>query len=86
MFLAHHIWETLRKLYSRWSAHEISDPRSHANEGYMNTPEKKAKLDKRKKRAQAAENEVLRLQQQVEQLTRSMGRALTLICTTTCWV
>ena len=70
---------TLRKLYSRWSvprADEISDPSSHANERYLNTPEKKAKLDKMKKRAQAAEREVRTLQQKVEQLTEEHGESI----------
>ena len=69
----------LRKIYARWSARQseqISDTRSHINEQYMNTPEKKAKLDKMKKRVHEAESEVRKLQQKIEQLTREQGESI----------
>ena len=69
----------LRKIYAWWSARQseqISDTRSHVNERYMNTPKKKAKLDKMKKCVHEAESEVRKLQQKIEQLTREQGESI----------
>ena len=66
----------LRKIYSQWSSRQsdqISHTTSNTNERYMNTPEKRAKLDKMKKRVLVAENEVRKLQQKVKQLTQERG-------------
>ncbi len=65
---------TLRTLYNRYShrsSDSISDISSHANVRYMNTPEKKAKISKLKKRAQSAGIELSKLQEKIKQLPSS---------------
>ena len=67
---------TLRKFHSRWSERSLSpigDSSSHVNFRYLNTPEKKAKVDGLKKRVHVAENEVRKLQEKIEKLTEQQG-------------
>ena len=55
---------TLRVMYNRrllHSSEDISDSSSHANVRYMNTPEKKQKIAKLKKREKSAEVELQKL-------------------------
>ena len=66
-------------MYNCWCrrrSEQISDTTSHANERYMKTPEKKAKLDKMKARTHAAEQEIRKLQQKIEQLTEKQGESV----------
>lgn len=70
---------TLRTLYNRYlhrSSDKISDVSSHVNIRYMNTPEKKAKISKLKKRAQSAERELSKLQAVVKQLSEKQGECV----------
>ena len=63
----------LRSMYNRWSkqrAFDGSDTSSHTNDRYLNTPEKKAKLDGLRKRVHAAEEEVKRLKDKVRTLLK----------------
>ena len=63
----------LRSMYNRWSKHRAfdgSDTSSHTNDRYLNTPEKKAKLDGLRKRVYAAEEEVKRLKDKVRTLLK----------------
>ena len=69
----------LRTRYNRWChrrSEQISETTSHANERYMKTPEKKAKLGKMKARTHAAEQEIRKLQQKIEQLTEKQGESV----------
>ena len=55
----------LRKSYARWSqrcCEELTDVSSHTNIRYMNTPEKKSKMSKLKKRVEIAKRDVLNLE------------------------
>ena len=70
---------TLRTLYNRYShrsSDSISDASSHANIRYMNTPEKKDKIMKLKKKAQSAEKEVSKLQAKIKKLTQEQGESV----------
>lgn len=61
----------LRSIYNRWSKQrgfDGSDTSSHTNDRYLNTPEKKAKMDSLRKRAHNAEEEVKRLKDKVRTL------------------
>lgn len=68
----------MKTTYNRWTHRfdQISETTSHANDRYMNTPEKKAKLSNMKKRAQSAEPEVQMLKRRVEQLTQKHGESV----------
>ena len=59
-------------MYNRWSAKQsgnmssgIIDTTSHVNNRYLNTPQKKAKIDALRKRVHIAEEEVKRLEDKV---------------------
>ena len=70
---------TLRKIYSRWSSREPSsftETTSHVNERYLNTPEKKAKMMKMKKRVHSAESEIIKLQKTIKKLNQEQGEKL----------
>ena len=70
---------TLRTLYNRYSrrsSDSISDASSHANIRYMNTPEKKDKIMKLKKKAQSTEKEVSKLQAKIKKLTQEQGESV----------
>ena len=70
---------TLRVMYNRWlrcSSEDISDSSSHANVRYMNTPEKKQKIAKLKKRAKSAEVELQKLKVKVKELTQNQGEII----------
>ena len=61
----------LRSIYNRWSKQrgfDGSDTSSHTNDRYLNTPEKKAKMESLRKRAHNAEEEVKRLKDKVRTL------------------
>ena len=62
----------LRSMYNRWSKYRACDATdstsSHTNDRYLNTPEKKARLDGLRKRVHAAEGEVKRLKDRVTKL------------------
>ena len=59
----------LRSMYNRWSKQRACDSTdstsSHTNDRYLNTPEKKARLDGLRKRVHAAEEEVKRLKEKL---------------------
>ena len=59
----------LRSMFHRWSK-KCSDaiPAAFTNERYMNTPQRKEKTGKLKKRVHIAEQTVLRLQQRLREL------------------
>ena len=60
-------------MYNKWSKHRAfdgSDTSSHTNNRYLNTPEKKAKLNGLRKRVHAAEEEVKRLKDKVRTLLK----------------
>ena len=67
----------LRAMYSKWSKRQavagsvqMSDSSSsHTNNRYLNTPEKKMKVDDLKKRVHAAEASVKRLKDKIRKLT-----------------
>ena len=67
----------LRSMFHRWSK-KCSDaiPAAFTNERYMNTPQRKEKMGKLKKRVHIAEQTVLRLQQKIERITREEGEHL----------
>ena len=70
---------TLRKMCARRSdrpsAESIEDS-SNTNKRYFNTPERKEKMRKMKKRISADEKEVVKLQLKIEQLTQECGQTL----------
>ena len=66
----------LRAMYSRYNSRDsskITETTSHTNERYLNTPEKKNKMEKMKKRVRMAESEVQKLKKKVAQLTDDQG-------------
>lgn len=68
----------LRSIYNRWSKQRGfngSDTSSHTNDRYLNTPEKRAKMDGLRKRAHNAEEEVRRLKDKVRTL-QEQGEAV----------
>ena len=70
----------LRAMYSAWSRRrsldEVSDTSSHSNERYMNTPEKKAKMNRLKDRTRAAEKQVKVFKEKVKQMMETEGDAV----------
>ena len=52
---------------------EISDVGSHTNVRYMNTPEKKTKMSKLKKKVQIAERDIRNLERRIKELTEQQG-------------
>ena len=59
---------TLRVLHDRWSkrdSHDLSSSSSHANNRYLNTPEKLTKLGKMRRPIKNAESEISRLKEKV---------------------
>ena len=70
---------TLRSMYHRWSRKSQSSSDScstFANERYLNTPQKKKKMEGLKKRARIAEQTVLTLQEKIRRLTENSGEML----------
>lgn len=65
-------------MYHRWSRRELEqeDLSIFMNERYMNTPQRKAKMEKLKKRVRVAENTVTRLQEKIRKLTLDKGEVL----------
>ncbi len=67
----------LRAMYSAWckrrSVKEMSDSSGHSNERYLNTPEKKAKMQNLKDRSRAAEKQVRTLKEKIKQAIEAEG-------------
>ena len=71
----------LRAMYSKWSKRQVAaesvqmsdSSSSHTNDRYLNTPEKKMKVDDLKKRVHAAEASVKRLKEKIRKLTEDHG-------------
>ena len=66
---------SLRSMYHRWNKRQPSCS-IYANERYMNTPEKSAKMKGLKARVQNAEKTVLHLQERIKKLTQTEGEHL----------
>ena len=70
---------SLRKMCLRTSERSSSaatDTTSHVNVRYMNTPEKREKISKMKRRVSVAEREVVKLQKRIETLTQEHGETV----------
>ena len=69
---------TLRAMYHRWSKkqQDMQDSSTFTNDRYLNTPQKKKKMEKLKKRARAAECAVEKLQERVRRVTQEQGETL----------
>ena len=70
---------SLRKICLRTSGRSssaVTDTTSHVNVRYMNTPEKREKISKMKRRVSAAEREVVKLQNRIETLTQEYGETV----------
>ena len=69
---------TLRSMYHRWSnkLQVSSDSSSYTNERYLNTPEKKMKMCRLKKKARTAVQVISKLREKVSYLTRNHGEVL----------
>ena len=74
--------QTLRSMYHIWSKRQIKDvgatassseTKKFANERYMNTPEKRAKIDSLRRRAYSAEQKVAKLCEKIHKLTQEQG-------------
>lgn len=66
-------------MYHRWSKksqHDMQDPSTFTNEHYLNTPQKKTKMEKLKKRARVAECAVEKQQDRIRRLTMEQGETL----------
>ena len=73
---------TLRSMYHRWSKHQTqevptmassSETKKFTNDRYMNTPEKRAKIDSLRRRAYSAEQKVTKLCEKIHKLTQEQG-------------
>ena len=73
---------TLRSMYHRWNKCQTQNVGAAAssgktskftNERYMNTPEKRAKIDSLRKRAYTAEQRVTKLCEKIHKLTQEQG-------------
>ena len=73
---------TLRSMYHRWNKRQTQNVGAAAssgetskftNERYMNTPEKRAKIDSLRKRAYTAEQRVTKLCEKIHKLTQEQG-------------
>ena len=70
----------LRSMYHSWNKRQTQDvgaaageTRKFTNERYMNTPEKRAKIDSLRKRAYTAEQRVTKLCKKIHKLTQEQG-------------
>ena len=67
----------LRAMYSAWckrrSVEEMSDASGHSNERYLNTPEKKAKMQNLKDRSRAAEKQVKIFKEKIKEAIEAEG-------------
>ena len=68
--------KNLREIYRRWSKRSVGSPGVCANERYMTTPQKKAKMSKLRYRARTAETEILRLNEKISKLTATQGEVV----------
>ena len=66
---------TLRSMYHRWNKKSRCSS-DFTNERYMNTPEKRRKMEKLKKRVHTAEQKVVKLKEKVHKLIDCNGEAL----------
>ena len=66
---------TLRSMYHRWSK-KLQASSSYTNERYLNTPEKKVKMDCLKKKARTALQAVVKLHEKVRNLSHNQGEVL----------
>ena len=60
----------------RRSACDMSSPTSHSNERYLNTPQRKLKLSKVKKRLAAANKQISKLEAKIKEFTQRLGDCL----------
>ena len=70
---------SLRTMYNRWRkrrSSEVSDTSSHSNECYLNTPGKKAKMSRLKKKVALVEKQNQKLRARVAELTQKQGASL----------
>ncbi|SMN01853.1 hypothetical protein SPONN_126 [uncultured Candidatus Thioglobus sp.] len=70
---------TLRAMHNRWvkrNACDMSSPTSHSNERYLNTPQRKQKMSKLKKRLVMAERQVNKLAAKIEEFTQTQGTSV----------
>ena len=69
----------LRSMYASWTKRsqqvrpDEDSSSSHTNDRYLNTPEKKSKIDSLKKRARHAEKKAAKLFEKIENITRTDG-------------
>ena len=61
---------------SERSSSAATDTTSHVNLRCMNTPEKREKIIKMKRRVSVAEREVVKLQKRIETLTQEYGETV----------
>lgn len=69
----------LRSMHSRWvkrNACDMSDTTSHSNERYLNTPQRKLKMSKLKKRVVVAERQANKLSARIRELTQRQGESV----------
>lgn len=71
--------DTLRAMHSRWvrrNACDMSSPTSHSNERYLNTPQRKQKMTKLKKRLITAEKQVSILNDKIRKFSQRQGESV----------
>jgi len=69
----------LRAMHSRWvrrNADEMSNTTSHSNERYLNTPQRKEKMSKLKKRLSTAEKQVNKLRLKIKEFSERHGESV----------